>query len=317
VNGAFRRARVDAWNGIAVVDSGVYMAGVGGHADWGGNEAYGCDLAAELPGWVMLSEPTPDAQIVLNVPHYLDGRPTSAHTYYSLHGDWLRKKVFRMGVGVSYGNGNFAFPNVDAFDLASKSWDQANRWPEVPEELAYAKSQMQHPVTGDIYVIARTRMWRFSQSLGTWLPLAAVPQNGTAAYARAGLIDIDRNRLVVLGNAYKLPVGILVYDLASNVWADNKSLSGADAERLSSVLGHAAYHHRPSDKYIVKTADAGEVLVVDPNTFAVTKLTTPGSDAVPAAVNGVFGKFAAIPALTGYVYQPHGNAKLWFLAAPT
>ena len=297
-----------------MVDSGVYIAGVGGHADWAGNEAYGCDLASETPAWVMLRQPTPDSQVVLNASHYLDGRPTASHTYYSLHGDWRRKKVFRLGTGITYGSGNFTGPNVDAFDLASKDWDRALAWPSVPEEPSYGNSQVQHPVTGDIYIVANTRLWRFSQSLGTWLELAAIPQNGTASYARGAVIDVIRNRLVVLGNAYKLPAGILVYDLVTNTWNDSLSLTGADAASVAAYLGNAAHHNLSLDRYIVKTDNAGEILTVDPRTFAVGRMTTTGGEAIPEAVNRVWGKFAAMPALGGYVYQPSGTSKLWFLA---
>jgi len=39
-----REARIEAWNGITGMGGVIYMAGVGGHADWGGNEGYRCDL---------------------------------------------------------------------------------------------------------------------------------------------------------------------------------------------------------------------------------------------------------------------------------
>jgi hypothetical protein len=169
-------------------------------------------------------------------------------------------------------------------------------------------------VTGDVYVVGATRLWRFSQSLGTWLELARIPQNGTAAYGRASLIDVTRRRLVILGDSYRLPAGILIYDLVSNVWSNSTSLSGADAAAVASVLGNAAHHDLGLDKYIVKTDNAGEILTVDPRDFSVGRLSTAGGDAVPVAVNRVWGKFAAIPALGGYVYQPSGESKLWFLA---
>ena len=316
LNGGSKRNRVDAWNGIAVVDSSVYMAGVGGHADYGGNEGYGCNLAAEAPVWVMLNQPTPDAQIALNASHYADGRPTSSHTYYALHGDWKRKKIFRMGTGVTYGNGNWSFANVDAFDIAARDWDRASQWPSVPEQPSYGNAQVQHPDTGDIYVVGNTRLWRFSQSEGAWLQLAAIPQNGTAAYGRATVVDSRRNRLVVLGNAYRTPVGILIYDLLNNRWDDSAFMTGADASKVGSYLGNCGHHNLAIDKYIIKTDNAGEVLTVDPNNYSVGRLTTIGGDSIPAAVNRVWGKFAAIPALGGYVYQPSGVDKLWFLAGP-
>ena len=313
---SYRAGRVDAWNGMAALGTSVYMAGVGGHADWAGNEAYRCDLAAANPVWTMLNQPTPDASIRTDVTHYADGRPTSSHTYYSLHGDALRGKIFRFGIGSAWGSGNFQRPNVDAFDLARNDWDAANTWPSVPEAISYAKSQVQHPLTGDTYVVGASYLWRFTRASGSWARLAALPNNGSAAYYRAAVLDTRRNAIVILGDHYRQPAGVLIYDIAANTWANNRSLSGAQAATVTAQAGHAAHYNAAVDRYIVKTNVAGQVIAVDPVTLEATVLATTGGTNVPQAVNGVFGKFVAMPQLGGYAYQPNGSAKLWFLAAP-
>jgi hypothetical protein len=315
LGGGYRSARIDAWNGMTSLGTSIYMAGVGGHADYAGNEGYQCDLAQSAPQWVMLSEPTPDSEVTLNTTHYKDGRPTSSHTYYSLFTDSLRNKVFRFGIGSGYGDGNFNRPTVDAFDLTKNDWDAANTWASVPESIGLGKAQTQHPITGDVYVLGDTKLWRFNRSNATWTQLAEIPQNGTAGYYRASMVDTTRNRLVILGDRYKTPTGILIYDMANNTWSNDQTLKGSYAAQTAAETGNVGYYNAETDTYLVKTSEAGQVLEVEPDTLTTKLVATTGGDGVPNAANGVFGKFVAVPALGGYAYQPTGNARMWFLAS--
>lgn len=309
----YRSARINAWNGMTALGSQVCMAGVGGHADWAGNEAYRCDLSQDMPAWEMLCQPTADEFLVRDEKYYRDGRPTSSHTYYALHADRRRSKIFRLGIGSAYGTGNFQRPTVDAFDLTVNDWDPEDTWPEAPDSLGIGMSQTQNPQTGDVYVVGRTRLWRFRMESGTWTALASMPQNGTAAYYRASAVDVQRQRVVIFGNQYETPVGILIYDIASNTWL-NASLTGAMAEMVAAQAGHCAFYAATQDRFLLKTSRAGEVVEIHPESFETRAVLVSGADAVPNAVNGVFGKFVHVPALGGFGYQPDGRQKLWFLA---
>ena len=308
-----REARIEAWNGITGMGGVIYMAGVGGHADWGGNEGYRCDLTVASPVWEMLGAPTPDQFITVDTAYYLDGRPTASHTYYALHADARRQKVFRMGIGSAWGSGNFQRPNVDAFDLATRDWDAASTWPSVPENPGIGKSQAQDLETGDAYVVGSNRLWRFKMETGQWTGLASVPSQGYAAYTRASAVDTRRKRFVVFGNGYRLPVGIMVYDIAANTWT-TPELTGPAAARAAVQGGHSAFYSARLDRFILKTSSAGELIEIHPETFATRFLTSINAAAVPNAVNGVFGKFFYLQALGGFAYQPTGRDKLWFLS---
>ena len=311
--GGSRNGRVNAWNGMAGFGGGVYMAGVGGHSDWGGNEGYRCNLAVDTPVWEMLSEPSPTALITRDTTHYLDGRPTSSHTYYALHGDVRRQKIFRLGIGSAFGSGNFQKRNVDAFGISQRDWDAANTWPDAPEDIGIGRSQAQDLATGDVYVVGATRLWRFRMESGTWTRLAAIPENGSAAYYKASAVDTRRAKFVVLGNAYKPVNGIMIYDIFTNRWSLS-ILSGPAAERISTVGGACAFYNARLDKLVFKTPIAGEIILVNLETFEAQFLTTLGEKNVPNAINGVFGKFVALPSLNGYAYLPHAQSKVWFLA---
>lgn len=306
--------RVDAWNGMTVMGSKLCMAGVGGHTDGGGNEGYLLDLKAPSPSWEMRGTPTPTSLQQVDVTHYLDGRPSSSHTYYSLFADKARNKIFRMGLQSAWGSGNFQRPKVDAFSLTTNDWDAANTWPDVPEAVDYARSQAQHPVTGDIYVVGATRLWRFNLAAGTWTGLASMPDNGSGAYYHPMVFDSTRNRFIVLGDAYATPAGILIYDVAANSWSKS-TLTGASANAVASAGGQMAHYLKAIDRFVVTAGAAGGVLhQVDAATLIATPLATTGGSAMPASLYGPFQKLQHVPELGGLAYQPRGNSKLWFLA---
>jgi hypothetical protein len=289
------------------------MAGVGGHADWAGNEGYSCNLAVTSPAWTMLSQPSANADIQTDVTHYLDGRPTSSHTYYGLHADPIRNEIIRVGVGSAWGSGNFQRRNVDAYSLVTNDWLPALTWPSVPEDIVYGKAQAQHPTTGDIYVCGNARLWRLNVRARTWTQLASIPNNGTATYYRAGLVDPVRGRFVVLGNTYATPAGILVYDIAAGTWS-TATLTGAQASAVALESGDTAHYCSTLDKYLHFPGGA-TVIEIDPTTWATTTRATTGGGAMVDSINGVFQKLVAVPALGGFAYQVRGSSRLWFLAS--
>jgi hypothetical protein len=307
-----RTSRIDAWNGITAVGGKVCMAGVGGHADWAGNEGYECDLLAESPTWTMLNQPSANADIRVDVTHYADGRPTSSHTYYALHADPVRNKIFRVGVGSAWGSGNFQARTVDSFNLTTNDWDAAT-WPSVPESLSIALAQCQNPVTGDIYACGVTRLWRFNLAAGTWTQLALIPNSGSATYYRSSLVDPVRNRVIVLGNAYATPAGILVYDIAAGIWS-TATLTGAQASTVAAQTGDVAYYDAQLDKYLMFPGGS-TVIEIDPVTLGTSLRGTSGGGAMLDSINGVFQKIVYVSELKGYAYQVRGASKLWFLAS--
>src|SRR5690606_36906719 len=108
-------ARIDAWNGLAADTrtSRLFSAANGGHADYSGNEVYEIDLSVDAPKWRMLRAPTPEEFIVISNQtkgiyhdYYLDGRPSSTHTYYALNFISTRNAIFKFGAGSLWGSGN-------------------------------------------------------------------------------------------------------------------------------------------------------------------------------------------------------------------
>jgi hypothetical protein len=316
-----RRTKVDAWNGLAVVGTRIIWAGVGGHADYAGNEITAIELGVDSPGApVILKQPTPAAYYIIDADYYAvepDGkqRPTSDHTYYNQHPDLVRNKVFRLGVGSAWGGGNWTTNNVDAADLNTNDWDHANTWPDPTQSTPRACAQCRDAVTGNVYVTGISNLLRWNRVDATWTVLAAWPSgaNGTATYYRASLVDTLRNRVVFLGNAFAASGVILIYDIAGGTWSQ-PSLTGSYATLVTSQVGATAHYDSASDQYLYKSVTGSQVVAINPSTFATSLLSTTGP-AVPNALNGNFGRFQHMPDLGGYCYYPDGPENCWFLAS--
>ena len=138
------RGKIDAWCGASLKRSGsVYMLGAaGGHADYAGNEVNALVLNAQQPHWTQLRAPTPNTEIVGSTQFYLDGRPSSAHTYYATQ---FIESLNRMIVFASPGINGQIFPQPPpefkyvgskrsfSFDLELGDWDHPEFIDSFPE----------------------------------------------------------------------------------------------------------------------------------------------------------------------------------------
>ena len=116
---------ISAWGGGDDHQRGRLMVWGGGHADYAGNEIYAFDLHQR--SWSVLWGPTPTAQIPtesLSYEQYLDGNPSSRHTYDSLvylpdpiDGLWAQG-------GSLWKAGSSGGPVTWLFDLSRLTWRQ-------------------------------------------------------------------------------------------------------------------------------------------------------------------------------------------------
>lgn len=309
--GGAYNSRLDAWNGFTAKGSSVYIAGMGGHGDYAGNEAYRLDLAAASPAWAILRQPTPAAQVQLDVSYYLDGRPSSAHLYYSLHA--VGNELLRTMNGSQWGDGQHSDTKVVAFDLATNDWRAAGTYPDAPA-TGFARSICVDPRDGTIYFTGGTALHSRNPTTGVWTQRATWPENGTALYYRAGAVDTLRNRVVFFGNAYIPSNGGLVYDIASGVMSAI-AFSGTGLSAVVAEAGNTAWYDSGLDRFLVKTPSGNALYTVNPTTWECAALSTSGGSAIANAVNGVFNKFVYVPLLGGYYYQPSHASNGWFLAS--
>lgn len=319
------RNRINAWNGLAadVHHNRLFSAGNGGHADYSGNEVYSIDLSVDSPGWRMLREPSAPEHIVralvdgVRHDYYLDGRPSSTHTYYALNYLVSHDAIFKFGAGSLWGSGNEANWKTDVFSLKANDWQPPGSWPDViPEEPsgrdATAASICMNPMTDEVYIAARG-LRRFDPATGTFSYLRARwPQNSSATYARGCAVDPVRKRVVYFGDAYNVPTGGLVYDVAINK-ISAISFSGEAAAEITKGASFAWYEPQ-LDRFLLKTNIADRVYAIDPVSFEVSRVPTVGGEEMPNAANGVQSRWQRFPNLGGYAYYARHGDGLWFFA---
>ena len=309
-------SRIDAWNDYATYGSKGYSFAVGGHQNYSGNEVLSIDYALDSPVHVILRQPTPAASVQQYASHYLDGRPTSTHSYYA---SWAWDgKLYRMGNGSTWaGDGHITY-TTHVYDLAANDWDGHDTYPNTSwaDCLAADKAgQCQDPDNGDVYFpkSSEARLRRFNRAAGTFTDLAFFaggPNPGDLWYEPLAF-DHTRGQIMVIG-----PL--------AQVWTDNGgqgswaliTLTGAAAASLNGHNAFGASYDAASDRYLVKLNTSDDVVEIHPTTYVATARATTGGGTMPDAINGTFGRFKPITLPTGvigYVCYPAYTGNVWFL----
>ncbi|MFK7967134.1 MAG: hypothetical protein AB8C46_24510 [Burkholderiaceae bacterium] len=311
-------SRIGAWNGLAADTSTnkLFIAGAGGHFDYAGNEAYSINLSDDSPRWQILNQPTPDAQVVWEASYYADGRPSSTHTYYALQYVTRLNRIFRVGSGSNWGSGNHKDWNMNAFNVTVNDWDPAGTWPVVDDSrprLGYAICK--NPESEEIYAAGNYNLRRFDPQTGVWSTLARFPQNGSSTLRRACVVDHSRNRVVFLGDRYRMNVGGgLIFNIASSSF-ENIDFNGPAVSALMSADEGYAFLEKTNAMIHFVGGVGSQVLNVNPVTWEVTVQATTGGDSMPNASNGVHTRFQYLPGLGGFAYYPSPASGIWFLAS--
>lgn len=314
-------SRIDAWCGLAAdpVTNILYSAANGGHQDYSGNEVVTIDLSADAPTWQIILQPTAAASVVADAASYADGRPPSAHTYYSLHVVKARNRVFRFGNSESWQNA-LGPAGVNAFDILAGDWDGAGSSPNTAWASAQPAGhggQAQDLTTEDVYWIhgSGASLRRFNAGTGTQSTLASISGvNSDVNDVRPMVYDHTRGRLLMIGDAYRPTIGGRVWtnNGGSGSWA-TFDFSGAFAATLAAPNHAGAHFNETLDRVVVKTGSGAQILTVNPTTYATAAQATTGGTP-PNAVKGVYGRFLYLPLLGGYAYYPAYSGNVWFLA---
>jgi hypothetical protein len=303
-------SKVIAWNGFAIDprDSTVYCAAAGGHHDYAGNEVDSIRMSDDAPAWIEATPSTPWDQIVENVTHYADGRPTSRHTFYGIAFDPTHDRVMLLG-GAQWGNGYMA-NTVDGYDVSSLTWDPAGTYPDpLPDFGAYSASAVaSDPEGGDIYAFGNYGIMRLPSATPAWEQLQSgspiVGQGAAAAF------DTTRQRILLAGGD---PIEHAVYDVVADS-VEIIAFGGSAAGSIVADQGDAMVYVPSIDAFLLRKPDAGNsVLRIDAETFAVEPLDATGGEAIPETTNGVWKRFLYAPQIGGVLYFPTYEGNVWFL----
>lgn len=302
-------SKVIAWTGFGIDtrDSSVYSAANGGHWDYAGNEVNRIKLSDNVPAWTEPRAATPASQVQSGTSHYADGRPASRHTYYGTVVNEVRGRVMTFGGG-GYGPG-LLMTSVDGFNLAANDWDAARTYPNVPPEFtdAAGTAMVEQKSSGDVYVFARSNVFRWSSASNTWSRRLA----STSTYGQyaASALDTRRNRVLIVGG-FNNDRGL--YDVATNTM-QAATLSGPNAGSLAGD-GNGMVYDPGLDAYLLRKAGAGGTIYrINAQTLSVDTLPSTAGAQIPSSTNDVWTRFLHVPALKGLVYIPTYGGNLWFL----
>jgi hypothetical protein len=287
-------AVVEAWSGgIADTRRNQLIIWGGGHGDYYGNEIYALDLNALA--MKRLNNPGP----VDNVPScpeaYVDGTPSSRHTYGALAYLGHVDRMFVFGGGKTCGN---LSAGTWTLDLETLRWQLMNPGGTIPQagpgQVAdydpNTKSVFLHDYVSGLYT--------YRYETNTWKKILDDPYG--IDYHMSGVVDPKRKLFFVMGGGKARNGGVQVFHLKSG---SRQSWSvGGCADLINSESPGLAYD--PVLDRIVGWPNFGNsVYLFNPDTRSCTTQTFDGGppdshqDGRASSTRGTFGRFRFFPAL--------------------
>jgi hypothetical protein len=310
-------AKVTAWGTLVCdpVNSVIYGAANGGHTDYAGNEVDGIALNVANPAWVELRAPTPAASVTTAADRYLDGRPASAHGYYTVQFDSEggSSRIIRVGGGSRWFDAG-VIQATDAFGIASNDWSTLT-------SISGLLAGFENPAVcrdtrnGNIFMAGSPSQWvmaKWEKSTNTWSDVrsAATTELSFAAARTASAWDSTRNRIFFIGgtNAVKH-----VYTPDTNADAAI-TLSGASAAPVAALFDAGMVYIPSLDVFLARDVGAGGTIYqITPSGVCTTFATTGGGSIAAASTNAIYGRFQYVPNLKGCVYWPTYTSNCWYL----
>lgn len=296
-----------AYSGLAWSSNRLWSIGNGGHSDYAGNEAIEIDFTQNAPAWALLRAPTATVQI--DVSHYSDGRPSSAHSGHALQYIAARNRVFRFGAGNTWGNGNGS-NTIDAFNLATNDWDTAGTYST--SGIGFQNDNVCRAMCRD----AQDNVWMMRTDTGDihkWTEstatLSTVATRSGYSYGVPWEYDPIRNRIVRFHTSQGAR-----YDTTSAA-ETTVTFTGATA----GVQRYLTARWNPDRETFLTMpwqSNAPAVYEVDPATFAVSSLSIAGT-APPAASDDGYGwlpggRFGYLSQFKVMVYVRSYSDNVWF-----
>lgn len=294
-----------------------YVIG-GGHADYAGNDVYRLTVMSEAPAWTKLRGPTPAAYFpnssTPGTAYYAEepdgkARPASRHTWWSLHIDAVREKLFMITAGAVWGTGNETFATVDTFDLTTNDYDPAGTWASAPFVQAGMLCVMD--ARGDVWISGSSgdaTIAKWTRSSATW-----ATQGTQQVYDRHGSFCYDslRDRVV------KLP--------ETGVNGRHWPCSGAFSVTYFTMTGDITVSSSGTlvyepvlDRYLLAPDSPGASVTlysIHPTTWVATAYSTTGTAPITggAGRGNMNRRICYHPQLGGLLVQPEADDYLHFL----
>ncbi|MCA9622250.1 MAG: hypothetical protein KC731_24670 [Myxococcales bacterium] len=279
---------MSAWSGGAYDEAGErLLVWGGGHADYSGNEVYAFDL--NTLSWSIIWGPTAESDIPsgMEFETYLDGNPSSRHTYSGLaHVPPPIDALYALG-GSRWQNG-YGTAAVWRLDLAAGTW---SRMTDYPGGVNFGDATAYDPITGHLFHRGLTVFGEYDPTSDTWQNRY---EDGAGWYQAniTGALDPVRRLMVIAGNG-----DLSAFHLDDHTYQSPASTGG------QAVIDSAApgFAYDAKQGLFVAWAGGSDVYTLDPDTWEWLVHTGAGSPPGAAQPNGTFGRFRYAPSRNVFV----------------
>ncbi|MGE0762640.1 MAG: hypothetical protein AB7N80_05125 [Bdellovibrionales bacterium] len=311
-----RNTIIEAWNSLAIDprDSTIYSVANGGHFDWAGNEVNAIKMTDNSPKWFEKKPSTPVNQIVESRSHYLDGAPTSRHSYYGMVFNKSRNRVMLL-TGYWWASATSMTPAMDGYNILSNTYDPKDTFPNVPGAVQGSPGAaiIEDTATDNIYSVANYGVYRWNNGTNTWSTLLSnTPVYG---YSATGAFDTQRNRFLVCGGDRAAGTAVCyLYDVAKNTLTAAQIIGLADSN-LDGQGGHGMIYSAEADAYFFRRSgtSGNAVLKVAAGTLTLSQMNVQGGATAQAPINGLWKRWLYAPQLGGAFYLPTYGSNIWFV----
>src|SRR5262245_3182712 len=264
-------AVINAWSGGCYdTQRGEYDIWGGGHADYAGNEFY--SLNPDSPPWRRVWGPTPNAQIV-DGETYLDGNPSSRHTYSGTVYSAAMDRVVNVG-GSKWrmGNGSYA---TWTFNPGSPGWTRLHDNPRADIGLFACYN----PNNGRILMHKYSEFYEHNSLTDTWTKIGIYEAGITPA--GCSVFDSQRQRFYLIGGNV-----LAYYDLlgpkVGGKYFPLQIVSSSGPQNVVTAYYPGADYHIPSGK-IVGWAAGSTVYALDTGAHVWTQIPAAAGSPTPTA----------------------------------
>ena len=301
------RSVTAAWGGAALDTkrNKLVLTG-GGHADYGGNEVYEFELAANK--WKRATEPSRMRELKEGEFAVEGGEaPVSSHTYGGLAFVPNIDRVFKFG-GSYYKSGNAYDKHAYLYNTENRTW---SRRAEAPQRVLTPVADYD-PKTETVLVVSATVLLSYNPSSDSWKALLTKDAH---EMINAGAIDHATRRFVVVGRHGALAF----YDIDNIGVRQRAPLKGKVDWGIRVGL---AYH--PPSGHLVLWEGGREVWTIDARTWQICKAADTGGKAPVATTGkgqaksqGIYGRWRYVPSLDMFIGYNDSNDNVWFYKLAT
>jgi hypothetical protein len=286
-------AVIEAWSGaVADTKRNRLVIWGGGHDDYWGNEVYGMDLNAQQ--MLLLDNPSPVTNVASCPESYVDGTPSSRHTYDGLA--YIPTSDVMFAFGGSKAECGYFSDGTWTLSLATMTWTLMNPGGTNPQAGPGQVSDYD-PNTGLVFLHDYVSgLYSYNYTNNTWTQ--ALSDSYGIDYHMTAAIDPKRKLFIVVGGCSGCAgSGVQVYNIAGPTYTKTSPNVDASCSAFLTQSSPGIAYDPVLDKMVIWPDFGNSVYVMDDTNWTCTTTTYAGGppdshqNGTPSTTRGTFGRF--------------------------